>query len=71
MVFWYKYAFTTSSISKNSSNQGYSAEKRVLYCKLGQFQKIREMNEGHLYQGLDQSTKGFLMFEILFRTSNV
>ena len=26
------------------------------------FQKIREMTAGHLYQGLDQSTKGFLMF---------
>ena len=39
------------------------AEIRVLYCKLSQFQKIREINAGHLYQGLDQSTKGFLMFE--------
>ena len=50
--------------SENSSNQdGYSAEICVLYSKLGQFQKIPEINAGHLYQGLDQSTKGFLMFE--------
>ena len=26
------------------------------------FQEIREINTGHLYQRLDQSTKGFLMF---------
>ena len=36
---------------------------RVLNCKLGQFQKIRQIAAGYLYQGLDQSTKGFLMFE--------
>ena len=28
---------------------GYSTEIRVLHCKLGQFQKIREINAGHLY----------------------
>ena len=45
---------------KSRCRLGYSAEIRVLYCK---FQKIREMTAGHLYQGLDQSTKGFLMFK--------
>ena len=44
----------------------YSTEIRVLYCKLGQSKKIREINAGHLgchlYQGLDQRTKGFFMF---------
>ena len=38
---------------KSRCRLGYSAEIRVLYCKLGQFQKIREMTAGHLYQGLD------------------
>ena len=41
---------------------GYSAEIRVLYCKLGQFKKFREINAGYLYQGLHQSTKGFFKF---------
>ena len=36
----------------------------VLYCKLGQFQKNREFNAGHLYQELDQSTKGFMFDNI-------
>ena len=52
-------------IVKSRCRLGYSAEMRVLYCKLGQFQKIREIAAGHLYQGLDQSTKGFLMFACL------
>jgi hypothetical protein len=35
--------------------------------KLGQFKKNREINAGHLYQGLNQSTKGFLMFVLDFK----
>ena len=34
--------------------------------KLDQFQKIREINVCHLYQGLDQSTKDFLMFDLTY-----
>ena len=29
---------------------------------LANFKKVREINAGPLYQGLDQSTKGFFMF---------
>ena len=47
---------------KSRCRLGYSAEICVLYSKLGQFQKIPEINAGHLYQGLDQSAKGFFMF---------
>ena len=46
------------------SKRNISAEICVLYCKLDQFQKIREINVCHLCQGLDQSTKGFLMFAV-------
>ena len=38
-------------VTKNSSKYNgelNSAEMPVLYCKLGQFQKIRETNAGHL-----------------------
>ena len=44
------------------SKRNISAEKRVLYGKLGQYQKIREITEGHLSFGLDQSPQSFLMF---------
>ena len=37
---------------------GYSAE----YCKLDQFQKIREINVCHLYQGLNQKTKTYVPY---------
>ena len=50
-------------IHKKSSKRNISAEKRVLYGKLGQYQKIREITAGHLYQGLGQSPQSFLMFE--------
>ena len=46
-----------------------SAEKRVLYCKLGQYKKIRETAAGHLYQGLDQSPQTYLMFGVHSCTS--
>ena len=49
---------------------GYSAEIRILYWRLGQFHKIREINAGYLYQGLDQSTKGFFMFDWEIKTRN-
>jgi hypothetical protein len=52
----------TERFVKSRCRLGYSAEMRVLYCKLGQFKKIRENPAGHLYQGLDQSPQGFLMF---------
>ena len=73
-LFCWKYTFYIISwpifkkIVKSRQWLGYSAEIRVLYCKLGQFQKIREINAGHLYQGLDQSTKGFFMFELIATT---
>ena len=50
------------SNSKKLSKRNISAKKRVLYGKLGQYQKIREINAGHLYQGLSQSPQSFLMF---------
>ena len=45
------------------SKRNISAEKRILYGKLGQYQKIREIIAGHLYQGL--SPQSFLMFELV------
>ena len=44
------------SNSKNLSKRNISADIRLLYCKLGQLKKNREINAGHSYQGLDQST---------------
>ena len=49
-------------IVKSRCRLGYSADMSVLFCKLGQFKKNREIAAGHLYQGLDRITKGFLMF---------
>ena len=40
----------------------YSGEISIFYCKLDQFQNIREINVCHLCRGLDQSTKCFLLF---------
>ena len=53
---------SSSQIHKKLSKRNISAEKRVLYGKLGQYQKIREITAGHLYQGLGQSPQSFLMF---------
>jgi hypothetical protein len=47
------------------SKRNISAEKRVLYGKLGHYQKICEIIGGHLYQGLGQSPQSFLMFEMV------
>ena len=55
--------FKFSKTSSKYNGELNSAEIPVLYCKLGQFQKIREIKVGHLYQGLDQGTKGFFMFD--------
>ena len=41
--------------------------KLVLYCKLSQFQKIREITAGHLSLGLDLSPLSFLMFDYVSR----
>ena len=42
-------------IHKKIVKLGFSAEKRVLYGKLGQYQKIRDITAGHLSFGLGQS----------------
>ena len=55
--------YLQKKVVKSRCRLGYSAEICILYCKLSQFQKICEIAAGHLYQGLDQSTKGFLMFD--------
>ena len=52
----------SSKIHKKLSKRNISAEKRILYCKLSQFQKIREITAGHLYLGLGQSPQSFLVF---------
>ena len=59
-----KCTYLQKKIVKSRCRLGYSAEIRVLYCK---FQKVREMTSDHLYKGLDQSTKGFLMFGTGFK----
>ena len=46
------------------SKRNITAEKCVLQCKLGQIQKNREITASHLYQELDQSTKGFMFDDI-------
>ena len=52
------------------SKRNISAEKHDLYGKLSQFQKIREITAGHLYQGLGQSPQSFLMFVLQKKTRN-
>ena len=42
---------------------------QTFLLKLSQFQKIREINTGLLYQGLDQSIKGFFMFVVLWNST--
>ena len=47
------------------SKRKISAEKCVLYGKLGQYQKNCEINAGHLSFGLGQSPQSFLMFDLM------
>ena len=48
-------------IHKKMSKRNISAEKRVLYGKLGQYQKIHEITAGHLSFGLGQSPQSFII----------
>ena len=59
-----QFYISSLQIHKKLSKRNISVEKRVLYCKLSQFQKIREIIAGHLSFGLDQSPQSFLMFEL-------
>ena len=60
-------AYFQKKIVKLRCLLGYSAPIHILYCKLDQFQKIRETNVLHLCQGLDQSTKSFFTSNLFIK----